>query len=52
MESVASTISFDVQLSKGEIAAIRRMLSGNEVKFEVLADAQILVKIKVEVQEK
>lgn len=52
MEYVVKEIGFQVGLSKDEIAAIRRMLSGNKLKFEVLSSAQIYVKIRVEVKEK
>lgn len=51
METIDSSIFFDVQLSKLEIEAIERILSGNKVKFEVLKDAQLMVKIRVEVKD-
>ena len=51
MENIISTISFDVQLSQNEIEAIKRILSGNKVKFEVLKDAQLMVKIRVKVKD-
>ena len=50
MKTVASIISFDVQLSHEEMVAIRKMLSGNRVNFEVLNDARLEVKVQVEVK--
>lgn len=51
METVASFICFDVQLSKLEMDAIKRLLSGNDVKFEIAKEAQLQIKVLVAVKE-
>jgi hypothetical protein len=48
---VSSFVEFDIEISKQEIAAIRRILSGNKVKFDIEKKARLQVTVTVEVKE-
>jgi hypothetical protein len=51
MTSITEVVRIDVQLAKDEIEAIGRMFSG-KAKFEILKDAQLSVRVRVEVPKK
>lgn len=50
METVASFVQFEVQLSKLEIEAIKRLLSGNKLEFEVAKEAILQIRVLVKVE--
>lgn len=50
METYISKVHLPVQLSRKEIAAIRRMFSGSKVKFSILKEARLEVRIQVEAE--
>jgi hypothetical protein len=52
MNTVTEVVYVPVRLAKNEMTAIARLWRGGKAKFEVLKDAELAVKLKVEVPEK
>lgn len=50
MESIITKIALDVHLTKSERDAVRKLL--DRKGFEVLRDAQLIVKVEMKIEEK
>ena len=48
MNTVTEIVYVPVRLEKNEMTAIARLWRGSKIKFEVLKDAELAVKLKVE----